>query len=146
MSRLRAPIDSRTLAGFVRNHDRVNAAAKAAPGFVWRLQNDLAPGVAVGGFEWDQADSVGMVVNLSVWQDIESLEAYTFGEAHRAVLARRREWFEPMAEASLALWWIPSGTHPTTDEAEERVRYLREHGPTPHAFTLQKHFPPPDAD
>jgi hypothetical protein len=30
-------------------------------------------------------------------------------------------------------------------EAEERIVYLREFGPTPHAFTLREHFPPPDA-
>jgi hypothetical protein len=50
-----------------------------------------------------------------------------------------------MAEAQAALWWIPRDHTPTTDEAEERVIHLRESGPTPYAFTLKEHFPPPDA-
>lgn len=30
--------------------------------------------------------------------------------------------------------------------AEERYEHLRVHGPTPFAFTFQRHFPAPDAD
>jgi hypothetical protein len=49
-----------------------------------------------------------------------------------------------MAEVQTALWWIPRGHTPTTDEAEERVIHLREFGPTPYAFTLREYFPAPD--
>ena len=38
---------------------------------------------------------------------------------------------------------MPRGHIPTITEAEDRVRHLRAHGPTPHAFTLKVHFPPP---
>lgn len=107
------------------------------------MQDDLASGAAVTGFEWDAAGSVGVVANLSVWQDVESLAAFTYGAAHRTVLARRRDWFEPMPEAHLALWWIESGSRPTTAEAGARLRQLRDHGPTPEAFTLQAPFPRP---
>ena len=31
-----------------------------------------------------------------------------------------------------------------TDEAEDRIRLLRAHGPTPAAFTFRQTFPPPD--
>ena len=63
------------------------------------------------------------------------------------MLRRRREWFEKMTDAYTALWWVPRGHIPTIAEAEDRVRHLRQHGPTPHAFTLRAHFPPPgDAD
>ena len=49
-----------------------------------------------------------------------------------------------MTEAYLACWWIPAGHRPSTAEAEERVRHLRQHGPTPYAFTLRDHYPPPE--
>jgi hypothetical protein len=68
-----------------------------------------------------------------------------YSGAHRQVLGRRRRWFERMEEAYTALWWIPRGLVPTTREAEERVLYLRDFGPTPYSFTLREHFPPPDA-
>ena len=43
----------------------------------------------------------------------------------------------------MALWWIPRGNIPATEDAEDRVRLLRAHGPTQQAFTLQVLFPPP---
>ena len=79
------------------------------------------------------------------WESVEALAAYVYSDTHRQVLRRRRQWFERMAEAYAALWWIPRGHIPTTAEAEERVIHLREFGPTPHAFTLREHFPAPDA-
>jgi hypothetical protein len=50
-----------------------------------------------------------------------------------------------MAESFLALWWIPAGTVPTIPEAQSRLACLREHGPTPHAFTFREPFPPPES-
>ena len=85
-----------------------------------------------------------MIVNMSVWESVDALAEYVYATTHRAVLRRRRDWFDRMAEAYLALWWIPCGHIPTTAEAEDRVLHLREHGPTPHAFTLRQHFPAPE--
>lgn len=39
------------------------------------------------------------------------------------------------------LWWVPAGHRPTVAEAEARLLHLREHGPTPYAFTLRASFP-----
>jgi hypothetical protein len=38
IGRMRAPLDSPEMAGFVAALEPVNALADAAPGFVWRLQ------------------------------------------------------------------------------------------------------------
>jgi heme-degrading monooxygenase HmoA len=145
IGRMREPLDSPLLAEFVAALDPVNAAADAAPGFVWRLQTEDGNATAVHAFEWDRAGSAGVLVNMSVWESVEALAAYVYSDTHRQVLRRRREWFERMAQAQTALWWIPRGHTPTTDEAEERVIHLREFGPTPYAFTLKEHFAPPDA-
>jgi hypothetical protein len=145
IGRMREPLDSPLLADFVAALDPVNAAADTAPGFVWRLQTEDGNATAVHAFEWDRAGSAGVLVNMSVWESVEALGAYVYGAAHIAVLRRRRQWFEPMKEAYTALWWIPRGHTPTVHEAEERVKHLRAHGPTPYAFTLRVHFPPPDS-
>lgn len=143
VGRLRAPLDSPALADFVAALDPVNAAADGAPGFVWRLQTEDGNATAVRAFEWDEAGSAGVIVNMSAWESVEALAAFVYAGPHRRVLSRRRQWFVPMAEAYTALWWIPPGGVPTTLDAEERVRHLRAHGPTRHAFTLREHFPPP---
>jgi heme-degrading monooxygenase HmoA len=144
IARMLAPMDSPLLADFVAALDQVNDAADAAPGFVWRLQTEDGNATSIRAFEWDQAGSAGVLVNMSVWESVEALAAYVYSDTHRQVLRRRRGWFERMGEAHLALWWIPRGHLPTTQEAEERVLRLRESGPTPYAFTLREHFPPPD--
>jgi hypothetical protein len=146
VARLLAPLEDPALAGFVAALDPVNAVADAAPGFVWRLQTEDGNATAVQAFTWDTAGSVGVIVNMSVWTGVEQLAAFVFGDMHRQVLRRRREWFAPMKEAFVACWWVPAGYRPTTDDAEARVRHLRRHGPTPHAFTVRDHFPAPDAD
>ena len=73
------------------------------------------------------------------------LAAFVYSDEHREVMRQRRSWFERMAVAHTALWWIPRGHPPTPAEAEERVIHLRVYGPTPHAFSLREHFPPPGA-
>ena len=143
IARLRAPLDSPQLTGFVAALDPVNAAADAAPGFVWRLQTEDGNATAVRAFEWDEAGSAGVIVNLSVWASPEALAAFVYSDVHRRVLSRRREWFGRMTEAYTALWWIPRGTVPGTADAEDRVRRLRAHGPAADAFTLRVLFPPP---
>ena len=143
IGRLREPLDSPLLADFVAALDPVNAAADAAPGFIWRMQTEDGNATAVRAFEWDADGSAGVLVNMSVWESVEALAAYVYSDTHRQVLRRRREWFQRMPVAYTALWWIPRGHVPTTHEAEDRVRHLRLHGPTARAFTLKEHFPPP---
>src|SRR3974377_2066849 len=103
VARLREPLDSPLLADFVAALDPVNAVADAAPGFVWRLQTEDGNATAVHAFEWDQAGSAGVLVNMSVWESVETLAAFVYSDTHRQVLRRRRQWFEQMAEAQTAL-------------------------------------------
>ena len=145
MGRLVAPLDSPQLAAFMAALDPVNAVADAAPGFLWRLQTEDSNATSVRAFEWDVAGSAGVIVNMSVWESVETLAEFVYSRPHREIMRHRREFFQKMAEAYTALWWIPRGTTPTTGDAEDRVRHLRVHGPTPHAFTLRSHFPPPGA-
>ena len=144
IGRLVAPLDSPQLADFVAWLDPVNAVADAAPGFVWRLQTEDGDATALRAFEHDaEGADGGILINMSVWESVEALAAFVYGDAHRAVLRRRREWFEQLTDIYAAAWWVPCGHIPTIAEAEERVKHLRRHGPTPYAFTLKVHFPPP---
>jgi len=146
IGRLLAPLDAPQLADFVAALDPVNAVADAAPGFIWRLQTEDGNATALRAFEQDaEGADGGILINMSVWESVEALAAFVYGAAHIPVLRRRREWFDRMKEAYTALWWIPRGHIPAVREAEDRVRHLRAHGPTPHAFTLREHFPPPDS-
>ena len=137
IARLSAPIDSPQLAEFVANLDRINALAEASPGFIWRLQTDDGDATAIRHFGED------MLVNMSVWADVESLHQFAFKSAHTDIMRRRREWFDRMEEAYMVLWWVPAGHRPSLAEAEARLKLLREKGPTADAFTFRQSFPPP---
>jgi Domain of unknown function (DUF3291) len=138
VARLRAPIDSPQLADFVGNLDRINAVADGSPGFVWRLQDESGNATALHPMGED------MIVNMSVWQDVQSLQAFVYRSDHVGVMRRRREWCEKM-DIYLVLWWVPRGHRPTEAEGIARLNLLRSLGPSADAFTFGKLFPAPGA-
>jgi hypothetical protein len=129
------------VAEFMEALEPINAIADGSPGFVWRLQTEDGNATSIRPFDDDE-----ILVNMSVWESIETLGDYVYRSAHTPYMRRRREWFQHMAEVYLALWWVPAGTIPTTADAVERLNHLRKHGPTLYAFTFRSPFPPPGAE
>jgi hypothetical protein len=138
IAHLKAPLDSPQLADFVGNLDRINALAESSPGFIWRLKTPAGDATELRPLGDD------VIVNMSVWQDLEALKQYVYRSAHVEVMRRRKEWFERMAEAYMVHWWVRKGHTPTVEEAIARLEHLRQHGPTPHAFNFRDAFPAPD--
>jgi hypothetical protein len=139
IGRLRGAQGDPVVAEFFDNLDRINGLADASPGFVWRFQTDSGNATDVRPYE----DEL-IAINLTVWESIEALKDFAFRTDHRDFLRRRSAWFEPMAEAYLALWWVPAGTVPTVEDAVDRLERLRKAGPSPDAFTFRTTFPPPN--
>jgi hypothetical protein len=137
VGRLRAPMDDPMIDDFRENLDPINALAEASPGFVWRLQDEAGNATGIKPYGDDLE-----IVNLSVWESVDALADFTYRTGHTAFLRRRREFFEAPAQPILCLWWIPEGTTPTVEDAIARLDHLREHGPTPTAFTFRHRFEP----
>ena len=137
---IRGPMDSPVMAPFAQNLARINALAEQSPGFVWRLQTEEGNATSIRAF-----DDPNLLLNMSVWRDLESLTAFVYRSGHAEFMRRRREWFERMDQAFLVLWWVPRGHRPGTAEAIERLELLRSRGPTAEAFHFGKAYPPPDA-
>ena len=142
IGRIRGPIDSEIMAGFVALLDSVNALADQSAGFVWRLQDSAGDATSFRPFD----DDASMLVNMSVWDSVETLRAFVYKSAHSEPLRRRAEWFERPTQAYTALWWIPAGHIPSIAEAVERLEYRRAHGDTPYAFSFATPFPPPGSE
>jgi heme-degrading monooxygenase HmoA len=132
IARAKAPLDSPDLADFVARLEEINALADRSEGFVWRLQTENENATYVRAY-----DDERIIVNLSVWESAEALKNYTYRTAHAELLRDRRKWFEHFDGAYVALWWVPAGHVPTTDEAKERLAHLEANGPTPFAFTFK---------
>ena len=133
------PIEHPDNFDFVDNLDRVNAIAESQPGFIWRLTGDGNDASDIQAF-----DDPNVIVNMSVWTNVESLAAFVYrNEEHLAIMRRRREWFERM-ESHLVLWWVEAGHIPTLDEAKRRLSKLIADGPCEQAFTFRSPYPPPN--
>jgi heme-degrading monooxygenase HmoA len=137
IGRARGEMTDPVMADFAARLAEINALADRSPGFVWRLQTEDGDATAVRPY-----DDARLLINLSVWSDLESLRAYVYRSAHAEVMRRRREWFERLERIYVALWWVPAGHHPSVEEAVARLAHLEQHGPGAHAFGFGQPFDP----
>ncbi len=132
VGRLLAPTDDPRVAEFMAALDRVNGIGKRSPGFVWMMEGSGAPGT--GNTEAKIGGDPHYVSNLTVWENVESLEHFVWNTVHRTFYERRAEWFRVLGAMHFVMWWVPAGQTPTLDEALARLDHLRQHGDTDHAF------------
>lgn len=140
IGRIRAELNDPIMAGFVNRLEEINALADASPGFVWRLQTNEGNATYLRPFEDERT-----LLNMSVWESVETLKHYVYHTAHRELLRERHAWFEKFAGAYSALWWVPAGHIPGIDEAKRRIAHLEAYGPSQFAFTFNAVFPPDEA-
>jgi hypothetical protein len=136
-AQLRYPVDDPRLAGFRAVVARIDRLAEITPGFVWHDPE------AHRVLERPSADGELLtVVNLSVWEDYDSLHRFVYRGPHGQLVRRQREWLLPTSGPTTGLWWVPDGERPTPEAALARLRHLRTHGPTPRAFSVRRRFDP----
>ncbi|HEY5923221.1 MAG TPA: DUF3291 domain-containing protein [Kofleriaceae bacterium] len=136
-----APHDDPRLAEYMARLDEINQLADGSPGFVWRYLTDSRdPG------QREFTDPY-VLFNMSVWESIEALHAYTYRTAHSEVYAARRRWFVDVKSVvgghALAMWWVPHGHRPSVEDAKQRLALITESGPSERAFTFKQRFDPP---
>jgi hypothetical protein len=137
IARAVAPLESPVMAEFMTALDAINALAERSPGFVWRLKDEAGNATAIRPYADDR-----LIINLTVWENIEMLKAYAYKTTHVDFVRRRHLWFETLDLPYLALWWIPTGQIPTVWEAKDRLEHLRTHGESPYAFSFRTTFAP----
>ena len=139
IGRLVAPQGDRRVQPFFDALDRVNALADAAPGFVWRLQDESGNAMGIS-----YSPDPLLAVNMSVWQDADALFEFVYRSSHTPVMARRRDYFQKFDGEYQALWWVAAGHIPTVSEGISRLWLLDRFGPCPQAFTFKARFTAPD--
>jgi len=130
-------IESASMQGFVKRLDEINALADNSPGFIWRLQTDDGDATSIQVF-----DDPLIIVNMSVWDSIESLKDFVYHSMHVELIRDRDAWFNKIMKMHQALWWVPASHIPSVDEGTKRLEYLQTHGATTKAFTFAQPFPP----
>jgi len=114
VGRLLAPTDDPRVAEFMGALDRINGLGKRMPGFVWMMEGSGEPGK--GNTEAKIDGDAQFVSNLTVWENVETLEAFVWNTVHRAFYERRAEWFEVLGRMHFVMWWVPAGHKPTLEE------------------------------
>jgi len=127
---LRHPIDDPRTADFVDALAMVNGTGEQSPGYVWRLQSDSGDATDIQVF-----DDPMVIVNLTVWESLDALKSFAYRGVHRDYFRRRAEWFVDGASRT-ALWWVPAGELPTTDDATRRLAFIDAFGTSPYAFEM----------
>lgn len=133
-----APLDDARMADFMARLDEINGLAERSKGFVWRLQTESG-----NATDLKVADDPLFIINLTLWDSPDALFDFTYRSDHKAIFARRFDWFERSAGPNVVLWWQPAGAIPTIDDALRRLRLLADKGPTPEAFTFKQRFASP---
>ena len=136
-----APHDDPRLADYMSRLDEINRLADESPGFVWRYLTDSRDP------EQREFNDPFVLFNMSVWESIDALHAYTYRTAHSEVYAARKRWFVDekavVGGHALAMWWVPRGHRPTVEDAKERLAWITAHGPSERGFTFKHRFPSP---
>ena len=128
-------MDSKLMHGFVSALDEVNALADVAEGFIWRLKGDNDNALAMRVFEDDF-----LVINMSVWRDVDSLKTFVYSDRHLEVYRQKKKWFHKMKSHHMALWYILPDHIPHPDEAKQKLEYLNINGESPLAFTFKSQY------
>ncbi len=138
VARLAAPLDAPESAEFVRALEPINALADVSPGFIWRWtdERDKSDGYGTAA----EFDDPLVIINFSIWTDLDSLKHYVTRSGHSSYLRRRRDWFERPTEATTACWWIDEGERPSVAEGVRRLTLLRAEGPTAEAWPMNHPF------
>lgn len=123
---------------FVDNLNIVNQIAEKSNGFVWRLKDENNNATSINPYNDEQ-----VIINVSVWENIETLEEFMYRTFHSEFLKRRKEWFSNFGKAHTAMWWVPEGHIPSLEEAVEKLDYLQKNGATINSFDFRNKFPPP---
>jgi hypothetical protein len=145
-----ASYDAPEVQGFLRREPLNFAAAEKASGFVGRSGYLGEPGPESWGVQvfprfikgsgFDSGPS-----SLSLWQDTESLMAFSYAGVHAEALKNARNWNTRNDWPPLVLWWVEAGRRPDWDRAAARLEWLHGHGPGPQAFTFKQPYGPDGA-
>ena len=116
IARFRYEPEDPRLGDFVDNLALINGLGETSEGFVWRLKDDTGNAMALRVY-----DDPRIIVNMSVWTSLETLQAFAYRTEPVQFFRRWLEWFAPHAEPALALWWVPAGHIPDGREGRDRL-------------------------
>jgi hypothetical protein len=130
LAQLQTPLDNPVMVRLTKRQDEIDSLAERMPGFV--SQPELSDAGKVYNSE--------MLLNVSIWEEVELLERFVNNPKHAALLARPEEWLVDDEYPPYVLFWAPAEVKLTEREIKERFELLDQNGPSTVAFTIERRF------
>jgi len=130
LAQMQASLDDAIMVRFTKRQDEIDSLAERMPGFV--SQPELTDKGKVYNSE--------MLLNVSIWEEVEMLERFVNNPKHAALLARPEEWLVDDEYPPYVLFWATAEGKLTEREIKERFEMLDQNGPSTLAFTLERRF------
>ena len=83
-----------------------------------------------------------IAMTLSLWQDLESVAAFSSYGPHGEALTKRREWFEKSKFPESVAWWIPEDHFINWKEVTSDWSIFTSTDPLPSVLTFTQPFDP----
>jgi hypothetical protein len=128
IAQMKAPLESDVMKEFRDFLAPVNLLAESSPGFIWRYSDENAHELE---YPWENEM---LIVNMSVWENVEALQDFTYKTVHSYFIKSRKKWFHQLGHPHTVLWWVEEGHIPTLVEAKEKLASLEKYGPTEDSF------------
>lgn len=143
---LREPFGDPVVQGFVDRVPAVFEVAEGARGFISRSVTDYETYERswgkverpdyLAGFENPRS----VAITMSLWEDLESVAAFSYHGLHGEALKLRREWFVDTGASAHVAWWTEDTNKVDPKLAKSKMEQLHANGPTAEAFSLRKTF------
>ena len=117
--------------------------ARRSAGLVWSSTAEGEEGHAIV----PHLDSLVVIVDLSVWNDLDSLVRHDRRSDVEECLRSLSTWLDDSPESMTlpprCLWWVGVGHEPSRSEVRTNLERLAKNGPTPVTFTMATATHPP---
>ena len=144
------PRDHEEIKGFHDRNPFVYTSAENSDGFVDRSGNSWKRDHADRETDWGtrevsprfltSGEHRDAPATLSLWEDVESVYAFTYYGFHAEVLKHRDDWFVKGDWPAFVGWWIPDDETSTRTQGAQRLEHLHDNGPTGHDFDFKVPF------
>ena len=131
--RLKFSLKDKRMKEFTESLNKIYSLAENHSGFIWRIPDNQSE-LQLSDLGFDKMISA----TVSVWANIDSLKDYTYNSLHGFYLKRSSEWFKKIDGPQLVIWNIENNNQPTFKESFDRLKYLKENGPSDHAYGWEK--------
>lgn len=156
IARLRFPMNHPLMAEFQFALGPINEIARNTPGFLWMYDSNqwnlpsFSPPQGEDVLLAEMASNDMWMPQLSMWENLESLQHFVFKSGHAMYFRRKHEWFEkeepqqhetkPFYPVKNVLWHVPAARQqepPTLIQAFQKLGRIRSFGPSADAFDLK---------